>query len=154
MITNSKLFIYILCHGMLAQSSYKFQQQYHVKAVYFIFIIGFKGFLRRIFRNSSRVVRFVTLGSWVGGSNSVMGKNPRFSLYEISPEWEISLYENPVVKILLMLVRWRWQILPEEIPDDVEEIPEWNSVSGQEDFVSGRVLRDRYDKILRSSLFQ
>ena len=90
---------------MLAQSSYKFQQQYHVKAVYFIFIIGFKGFLRRIFRNSSRVVRFVTLGSLVRGSNPVVGKNPGFSMYEICPEWEISLYKNPVAKISLTLLR-------------------------------------------------
>jgi hypothetical protein len=42
----------------------------------------------------------------------------------------------------------------EEIPDDVEEIPEWNSVSGQEDFVSGRVLRDKYDKVLQPSFIQ
>jgi hypothetical protein len=49
--------------------------------------------------------------------------------------------------------RYDGKILPEDIPDDVEEIPEWNSVSGQEDIVSGRVLRDRYDKVLRPSFF-
>jgi hypothetical protein len=42
-------------------------------------------------------------------------------------------------------------------PDDVEEmnfVSEWNFVSGREDFVSGRVLQDRYDKILRPSFIQ
>ena len=36
----------------------------------------------------------------------------------------------------------------------MEEIPEWNSVSGQENVVSGRVLRDTYDNVLRPSFFQ
>jgi hypothetical protein len=75
-------------------------------------------------------------------SGALAGKNLGFSR---DPE-------NPVAKISLTLTaRYDGKILPEEIPDDVE--CENASVSGQEDIVSGRVLRDRYDKVLRPSFF-